>query len=133
MASWSCLGFVEAIKPLPQSCLLIVSEYKSGFRKQNGEYEDDKYLYWNIVFPYYFKKYLVDNFSKGMLVEVKAEALPYLVEHGTIKDGYSLVGQCCNRASYPRQTAKMEKKMMRESQDAIEDTPDLETYNQPDF
>ena len=133
MAYWGVTGFVENIKVLQNSCLLIVSEYKSGFRKQNGEYEDDKFLYWNIVFPYYFKKYLVDNFSKGMLVEVKAEAFPYLVEHGTIKDGYSLVGQCCNRASYPRQTAKMEKKMMAESQMSVQDEPNIDEYSKPDF
>lgn len=133
MASFSVIGFVENIKPLPQSCLLFVSEYKKGYKKQSGEYVDDKYLSWKIVFGAYFKKYLLDNFSKGMLVEVKGEVFPYSVEHGEMKDGLSIIGQCCNAYSYPRQSAKQEMKMIKESQIGSKEAPDLSAYNEPDF
>jgi hypothetical protein len=41
--------------------------------------------------------------------------------------------QAINRASYPTTTIKQEKRMIRESQKASDEQPDLESYNQPDF
>jgi hypothetical protein len=68
-----------------------------------------------------------------MLVEVKGEVLPYAIEHGQTVEGVSVIGQTCNMYSYPRYNAKQETKMIKESQLASGEQPDLDSYNQPDF
>jgi hypothetical protein len=68
-----------------------------------------------------------------MLIEVKGEVLPYAIEHGQAVEGVSVIGQTCNLYSYPRYNAKQEVKMIKESQLASNEKPDLESYNQPDF
>ena len=37
------------------------------YKKPNGETVDDKYLSWKCVFKPYFKKYINEHFSNGML------------------------------------------------------------------
>ena len=133
MASFSVIGFVDAIKILPDSCMLFLSEYKKGYKKSDGTVVDDKYHAWKIIFKGYFIKYLTTHFGKGMLVEVKGEIVPYVIEHGQIIDGYSVIGQTCNIFSYPRYSVKQENKMIKESMDSANVLPDLESYNQPDF
>ena len=133
MASFSVIGFIEGIKPLPDSCILFLSEYKKGYRKSDGTIVDDKYVSWKIIYKEYFIKYITSHFGKGMLVEVKGEVLPYAIEHGQVAEGVSVIGQTCNMYSYPRYNAKQELKMIKESQLASEERPDLESYNQPDF
>lgn len=133
MASWQCIGFVDAIKVLPDSCILFLSEYKKGYKKSDGTTIDDKYHSWKVIFKGYFIKYLTTHFGKGMLVEVKGDIVPYAVEHGEITEGYSIMGQTCNMYSYPRYSVKQENKMIKESMDGTYEQPDLESYNQPDF
>ena len=133
MASFSVIGFVDAVKILPDSCILFLSEYKKGYRKTDGTIVEDKYHSWKIIFKGYFIKYLTTHFGKGMLVEVKGEIVPYVIEHGQITDGYSVIGQTCNLFSYPRYSVKQEQKMINESMDRTNELPDLESFNQPDF
>lgn len=133
MASFQCVGFVEAVKILSDSCILFLSEYKKGYRKSDGTIVDDKYVSWKIIFKGYFIKYITSHFGKGMLVEVKGEVLPYAIEHGQTVEGVSVIGQTCNMYSYPRYNVKLEKKMIKDSQLASDEQPDLDAYNQPDF
>ena len=133
MAAFSVIGFVESIKLIDGACLLFLSEYKKGFRKKTGELVDDKYISWRIIFKDYFKKYLIDHFGKGMLVEVKGEVFPYAIEHGEMQDGISVLGQTCNAFSYPRASVKQELKMIKESQEASTEKPNLDDFKQDDF
>ena len=133
MASWQCVGFVDAVKILPDSCILFLSEYKKGYKRSDGTVVEDKYHSWKVIFKGYFIKYLTTHFGKGMLVEVKGDIVPYAIEHGQITDGYSIMGQTCNMFSYPRYSVKQEQKMIKESMDNTDEHPDLESYNQPDF
>lgn len=133
MASWQCIGFVDAIKVLPDSCILFLSEYKKGYKKSDGTTIEDKYHSWKVIFKGYFIKYLTTHFGKGMLVEVKGDITPYAIEHGQIIDGYSVIGQTCNMFSYPRYSVKQEQKMIKESVDSTNEHPDLDSFNQPDF
>jgi len=133
MASFYVVGFLESVKVLPDSCILFLSEYKKGYRKSDGTIVDDKYVSWKIIYKGYFIKYITSHFNKGMLVEVKGEVLPYAIERGQTVDGVSVIGQTCNLYSYPRYNAKQEVKMIKESQLASNEHPDLESYNQPDF
>ena len=133
MASFSVIGFIECVKVLPDSCILFLSEYKKGYRKSDGTIVDDKYVSWKIIYKGYFTKYITSHFGKGMLVEVKGEVLPYAIEHGKTVEGVSVIGQTCNMYSYPRYSVKQEMKMVKDSQLASTETPDLESYNSPDF
>lgn len=133
MAAFSVIGFIDAVKILPDSCILFLSEYKKGYRKTDGTIVDDKYVSWKIIYKGYFIKYITSHFGKGMLVEVKGEVLPYAIEHGQAVEGVSVIGQTCNIYSYPRYGAKQEKKMIKESQLASNEQPDLEDFNTPDF
>ena len=133
MAAFSVIGFIDAVKILPDSCILFLSEYKKGYRKTDGTIVDDKYVSWKVIYKGYFIKYITSHFGKGMLVEVKGEVLPYAIEHGQAVEGVSVIGQTCNLYSYPRYNAKQEKKMIKESQLASNEQPDLEDFNTPDF
>jgi hypothetical protein len=124
---------VDAIKILPDACILFLSEYKKGYKKADGTIIDDKYHSWKVIFKGYFIKYLTTHFGKGMLVEVKGDIAPYAVEHGEITEGYSIMGQTCNLISYPRYSVKQENKMIKDSMDSANMLPDLESFNQPDF
>ena len=84
MAAFSVIGFVDTIKILPDSCILFLSEYKKGYKKADGTVVEDKYHSWKVIFKGYFIKYLTTHFGKGMLVEVKGEIVPYVIEHGQL-------------------------------------------------
>ena len=133
MASWECIGFVDAVKVLPDACILFLSEYKKGYKRSDGTVVDDKYHSWKVIFKVYFIKYITTHFGKGMLVDVKGDIVPYAIEHGQVTDGYSVIGQTCNMFSYPRYSVKQENKMIKESIENSNAIPDLESFNQPDF
>jgi hypothetical protein len=133
MASWECIGFVDAVKVLPDACILFLSEYKKGYKRSDGTVVDDKYHSWKVIFKGYFIKYITTHFGKGMLVDVKGDIVPYAIEHGQVTDGYSVIGQTCNMFSYPRYSVKQENKMIKESIENSDAIPDLESFNQPDF
>ena len=133
MAAFQVIGFIDALKILPDACILFVSEFKRGYKKSDGTIVDDRYHSWKIIYKGYFIKYLTAHFSKGMLVEVKGDIVPYAIEHGEVMEGYSVLGETCNMFSYPRYSIKQERKMIKESQTNSDEKPDLEGYNQPDF
>ena len=133
MASWQCIGLVDAVKVLPDACILFLSEYKKGYKRSDGTVVDDKYHSWKVIFKGYFIKYITTHFGKGMLVDVKGDIVPYAIEHGQVTDGYSVIGQTCNMFSYPRYSVKQENKMIKESIENSNAIPDLESFNQPDF
>lgn len=133
MAAFNLIGVIENVKYLSDSCILYVTEFKNGYRTKDGEVVDGKCVQWRVLFKSYFKKYLSEHFNRGMLVEVKGDILPYAIEHGEMTDGYSIIGQTCNLAAYPRYAAKLEKKIIKESQETSEEKPDLEGFRQKDF
>ena len=133
MASFSVIGFIDSIKIAGNGCLLFLSEFKKGYRKQGGESVCDRYVSWKVVFPPYFKKYLTEHFGNGMLVEVKGEVLPYAVEHGTAVDGISVFGQCVNLFSYPRSAPKSECRMVKDGDSDDGEMPDVGGFTAPDF
>ena len=133
MADYTVTGFINTVKYLPNAALVFIDEFKRGYKKTNGETVEDKYLSWKCVFKPYFKKFINEHFSNGMLVQVKGEILPYAIQHQNIVDGYSVLGQTINLASFPRASVKQENKMIKESQMHDSATPNLEDYNKPDF
>ena len=133
MADFTATGFINTIKYLPESCLVFIDEYKKGFRKADGTTVDDRYMTWKCIFKPYFKKYINEHFANGMLVQVKGDILPYAIEKEKIVDGYSVIGQTINMASYPRSSVKQEMRMQKESQLHSDGTPNLDAYNEPDF
>lgn len=135
MADFTVLGHISTIKYLPESILIYVDEYKKGYRKADGEVVDDKVLSWRCIFSGNASKrnYITKYFSRGSLVQVKGEIVPYAIEHGKLVDGFSVYVQTINLAAYPRQTIKQERKMIAESQLASDESPDLAAYNEPDF
>jgi len=133
MANVTIIGFVEKLVYKPDCVLLFVSEYKKGYKRNDGTIVDDKYMSWKTIWKPYFKKYLSEHFSDGMLVEVKGDVLPYAIEHEKLVDGYSVIGQCCNRFSYPRLGVKKELRMIKESQMSDMGVPNLDEYEQADF
>lgn len=135
MASFSVIGYIESIKYLPNGggCLVYVTEFKKGYKTNSGETVPDKFLSWKCMFKQGLVKYVNNHFNRGMLVEVKGEALPYAVVQSKVVDGYSIMGQTLNLFSYPRFTEKIESKMVKESALQTDEKPDLESFNEPDF
>ena len=133
MADFTVSGFINSVKYLPEAVLVFIDEYKRGYRKNNGEVIDDKYLSWKCVFKPYFKKFINEHFSTGMLVQIKGEILPYALQNQNIIDGYSVLGQTINLSSFPRSSVRQERKMIKESQMNDDARPNLEEFNNPDF
>ena len=133
MAAFHVIGFINTIKYLPDACLVFIDEYKAGYKKPNGDIVEDKYISWKVIYKGYFKKYINTHFNNGMLVEVKGDIRPYAIEKEKIIDGYSVIGETINIYSYPRASVKQEQRMVKDSQLHASGTPDLETFNRPDF
>jgi hypothetical protein len=133
MASFQATGFISSIKYQHDFCLVFIDEFKKGFRKKDGTIVADKYMQWKCIFKKGLVKYINDHFSNGMLVEVKGEVFPYAVEHDTTVDGYSVIGQTINMASFPRASARQEAAMIKDSQLHVNDIPNMDEYNKPDF
>lgn len=136
MADIQILGFIRQVKYLQDSCLVFIDEYKNGYkRSSDGVVVDGKFLSWTCIFKSYFKKYVSEHFGNGMLVQVKGEVLPYAVEHGESVNGYTVMGQTLNVASYPRSGAKAEMRRVKDGLSNANDVgkPDLDTYKEEDF
>ena len=133
MASFQVTGFIRKIVYKQGFCFVVVEEFKRGYKSKNGTIVDDKYLSWKCIYKQGLVKYISEHFGNGMLVEVKGEILPYAIEHEQIVDGYSVIGQTINLASYPRATVKTEQRLIRETQANATEMPNLEDFNKPDF
>lgn len=133
MASWESISFVSSIKYLPESVIVYLNEFHAGYTRNDGVKVDDKYLMFKTIWKPYFKKYINEHFSEGMLVHVKGDMLPYEVRGGDFIDGYTIIGEHITRASFPRYDIKKEQKMIKESQGHSMGTPNVEEFNKPDF
>ena len=133
MASFECVGFINNIKYLQDSVLVFIDEYHKGYKKSDGSIVDDKYLSFKTIWKSYFKRYINEHFGNGMLVQVKGEMLPYAIEKDVIVEGYTIIGQCMNLASYPRSTVKMEQNLVKESLLHGSEIPNIDEYKKPDF
>lgn len=134
MASFETTAFISQIKYLPnKSVLVFLDEYHKGYKKSDGTIIEDKYLSYKTVWKPYFSKYINEHFSQGMLVQVKGEMLPYAIEKDVIVEGYTIIGQCMNLASYPRSTVKMEQNLVKESLLHGSEIPNIDEYEKPDF
>lgn len=133
MASFECIGFISQIVYRPDFVFLILDEYHKGYKKNDGTIVDDKYVTFKVIYKPYFKKFISEHFSKGMLVKVKGEVYPYAIEHGEIKEGVSLIGETCNLYSFPRASVKQEAKMIKESLENTKEMPNLQEHMRPDF
>ena len=133
MADIQVTGLISTIKYIENAVLVYVDEYKKGYKRQDGAIVDDKYVSWKVIFKDGLKNYISKFFGNGMLVTIKGEAMPYAIEKNAVVEGYSFIGQCINRASYPRAAARAEHKMIKESLEHSNGTPDIDAYNQPDF
>jgi nickel-dependent lactate racemase len=101
--------------------------------KADGTKVDDKYVTWKCIFKPGFKNYIVNHFNNGMLVQVKGEVMPYAIDHERLVDGYSVIGQTINMASYPKSMLKQERKMIKESLENSNEKPNLQDHLTPDF
>ena len=133
MASFEVTGFINTIKYLPDACIVYVDEFKGGHTTSKGVVVEDKYLSWKIIYKAYFKDFVAKHFNKGMLVNVKGEVLPFGKKGDEYVDGYSILGQTINIASYPRAFVKKELMAQKDSQLHSHGTPDLEGYMEEDF
>ena len=135
MADFQVLGHISAIKYLPECILIYVDENKNGYRKQDGTIVEDKVFSWKCIFSGNEKKrnYITRYFNRGMLVQIKGEVLPYAIENNVLVDGFTVFVQTINRYSYPRTSIKAEKKMIQESQLNVNETPNVDDFNKPDF
>lgn len=133
MASFEVTGLVNTIKYMPDHCLVFIDEFKKGYKKQDGTRVEDRYISWKCIFKPYFKKYINEHFSNGMLVQVKGEVMPYAIDHERLVDGYSVIGQTINMASYPKSMLKQERRMIKESLENSSERPNLQDHLTPDF
>ena len=135
MANITIIGVIDNVKYLPNNggCFVFVSEYKRGYKKSDGTIVDDKYMSWKVIYKQGLVSYINNHFGQGMIVEIKGDVLPYAIDHETIVDGYSVIGQTINLFSMPRTTLRQEKRMIKDSQLHGTGTPNLDDYNAPDF
>ena len=68
-----------------------------------------------------------------MLVQVKGEVMPYAIDHEKVVEGYSVIGQTINLASFPKSMIKQEAKMIKESLENTQEMPNLQEHMRPDF
>ena len=134
MASFEMNGFVSQIKYLPnQSVVVYLDEYHQGYKTSGGVKVDEKYLSYKTIWKPYFAKYINEHFNRGMYVNVKGEMLPFAKEKDTIVDGYTILGQTINMASFPKASLRRELKMKKESELHSIGVPDVDGYLDSDF
>lgn len=135
MANITIIGEIQAIRYLPEQggCFVFMLEYKKGYKRKDGVRVEDKHYQWKVIFKQGLVKYVSDHFASGMVVEVKGEASPFAVVQGQQTEGYTVFGQTMNLFTYPKTSSHLEKRAIKESQMTSSGTPDLESFNQPDF
>lgn len=134
MASFTLHGHVESVRYTENSVIVTISEVRIGYRDGNGRIVDNEILMWKVLFPKGMQSYISKFFSKGILVDVYGIPKPYAKDKdGNLVDGYTILGKSIDRAAYQRTSTKLEKRLIKDSQLASGEKPDLESYNQPDF
>jgi hypothetical protein len=128
------LGHIEGIRYVDNAVIVIASERKQGYKKSDGTIVPDDVLTFSFIFKSYFKGYIAKHFSRGMLVKIKGFMLPYAKDkEGNAIEGYTILGQTIDLATYQTTTTRIEKRMIRDSQQHMTEKPDVEGFNQPDF
>jgi hypothetical protein len=126
-------GEIRTIKYLPDSIVLYIDDMERGYKRADGVIVDDIFFTWKVVFSKNYKNFIVKFFNEGVLVDIDAKMRPFAVERGESVRGYSCLGLSIQRSSYIKRNAKQELKMIKDSQLASSEQPDLDAYNQPDF
>lgn len=132
MADFQLTGRIEGVRFSDAAVFVMMSEYRMGYKKSDGTRVPETYNLWTVVYKDYFKKYIAEHFSKGMLVTVKGEVQPYRKVGDEFKDGYTVIGQTINLAAYHKDI-RTERKMQKESQLHSTGTPDYASYRKEDF
>lgn len=128
------LGHIDGIMYAESSVIITASERRQGYKRKDGIIVNDEVLSFRFIFKPYFKKYIAEHFGSGMLVKIKGIMLPYAKDKaGNVIDGFTLLGQTIDRASYQTTSTRAEKRMIKESQASSTDKPDLDSFNSPDF
>lgn len=128
------LGHIEGIRYIETSVIVTASERRQGYKKKDGTFVNDETLSYIFIFKPYFKSYIASHFSKGMLVKIKGIMLPYAKDsQGNTIEGYTLLGQTIDMATYQTNNMRVERKIMMSGKNGGEDAPDLERYKESDF
>lgn len=134
MASFTLHGHVESVRYTENSVIVTISEVRSGYRDGSGRIVDNEILMWKVLFSKGMQSYISKFFFKGILVDVYGIPKPYAKDRdGNLVDGYTILGKSIDRAAYQRTSTKLEKRLIKDSQLASDEQPDLDSYNQPDF
>lgn len=135
MADISIIGVIDRIQYIPNNnCGVIsVTETKHGYKRKDGEYVNDKYYTWRCYFKAGQYNYINTHFNNGMCVQVKGQILPRSNDQGIEDEWYSVLIDSINLFSLPRLYGRKEDKMIKESQMATKETPNLAAFNEPDF
>lgn len=126
-------GTLAKVKYLEDSVVCYVDDIENGYRRNDGTIVDDVLNTWKVIFkadP--FKNYINKFFKEGFVVEIDARMRPYALRNGEVIDGYSCYGIAINRGT-KKTTIRSEKKIMRESQEASKEKPNLQEYMEDDF
>lgn len=128
------LGIIDGVKYTDTAVIVTASESRLGYKKKDGSVIPEELLTFRFIFKPYFKKYIAEHFGAGMLVKIKGCLLPYAKDgEGKTIDGFSVIGQTIDRASYPSSKLRMEKRMIKESYGSSAEQPDLEGFEREDF
>lgn len=132
MADFQITGYVDSIAQTSNSIFVVVQENRDGFVKSNGKKERECFYLFKIAFKAYFKKFICDHFTRGTLVKIKGEILPYVAKHGDTKQyGVTFVGQTINLAPMPKNKTK-NIKLERDDMNGA-GAPDYAAYFEDDF
>lgn len=152
MADFQVTGHISRIRRKNGVICVYVDEYMRGFRRSDGEVVQEKHLTWCCVFKNAFSNFL-DRVGIGGLVTIKGEILPYGRSIDEKVEGYTLLGQVINIASYPK-FLRTEEKLVRDSSKVLDDVrlsssggdnnadvvserdvsvPDIYGFSEPDF
>ena len=126
-------GHIERIHYVRGYVMITITEFKKGWKKDDGTYVKDNYITWRVAFRNTFRDYINKYFSEGWYVQVIGEIFPYSIRDGKIENGYSLSGKVIELQSYPKRSNKGEMRMIKESIESVEESPDLEGYQEEDF
>lgn len=128
------VGQINGIRYTDTSVIVTASEKKSGYKKKDGTIVNDEIHTYKFVFKPYFKTYIANHFSERMLVKIKGFLLPYEKDiNGNNVNGFTIIGQTIDMASYQSSRAMDEIKIIKESQSHDNETPNLREYQEADF
>lgn len=132
MADFTITGFFDSSVQTNNSIVVTVSEFKNGYTRSDGVKVAEHTYVWKVIFPAYFKSYIIKHFRKGLLVQIKGEVFPYAKQKGVFTEGYSVFGQTINIATFPT-NKRQETKLIERSQKNLAEMPDIVDFNADDL